>query len=167
MYGVDEDKAWAGRYAKPRSAVMNERLVSIAAIAVLGGCATAPPSADQIVRDVALNQTVRLADRAVTPTSVVEDSRCPRGVQCIQAGTVRIAAVIADPGTERTMVLTLGVPARLDGGWVNLVRTCPYPVHGARLNAEDYSFRLSLKRGEKPALVDPPDCPEPRSISDR
>src|SRR4051812_8897243 len=37
---------------------------------------------------LALGQKASFADVSITPLAIVGDSRCPQGVQCIQAGTV-------------------------------------------------------------------------------
>ena len=38
-----------------------------------------------------LGETVRLGRLAITPLQVVEDSRCPVGVQCVWAGRLRLS----------------------------------------------------------------------------
>lgn len=48
------------------------------------------------------------ADVAITPLAVVEDSRCPVDVFCIQAGRLVITAQIDHPGGSTTRTLTLG-----------------------------------------------------------
>src|SRR5687768_9047447 len=103
-------------------------LLSLFAVA---GCATGAPGREtSVTREVRVNQPARLSGLEVTPISVTEDSRCPSGVQCTQAGTIRIAARISDGAGGRNFALTLGVPIRIEGGWTSLVQACPYPTHG-------------------------------------
>jgi hypothetical protein len=80
-------------------------------------------------RVVAMGEPAHYAGLSLTPLAVVEDSRCPAGVQCIQAGTVRITTqVIAGPVSELT-VLRLGVPTPVAGGRAaTLVGFCPTPT---------------------------------------
>src|SRR5687768_2203084 len=108
-----------------------------AVLAALAACVSpgAAESSDTVSRNVRLLETARLGAFAVTPTKVVEDSRCAVGVQCIQAGTVRIEARFRTGADERHGVLALGVPVDLDGAWVSLTRVCPYPVHGSPIRA--------------------------------
>jgi hypothetical protein len=139
---------------------MTLRLLLICPL-LLPACATTTPRADEdpAVREVRLNATARLGPIAVTPEAIAEDSRCPQGVQCIQAGTVRVEAQIVDRAGSRTAILPLAVPVRLAGGWVSLVQACPYPVHPARIRAEDYRLRLMLTLREAPPLIDAGACP--------
>ena len=125
----------------------------------VAGCVTAAPDPDgSVTRQVRLNETARLSGLEVTPISVTEDSRCPRGVQCIQAGTVRLAARVSDRAGGRTLALTLGVPVRLQGGWTSLVQACPYPVHSSPIRPGDYRFTLMLTTAESPPLIDAGGC---------
>ncbi len=55
-----------------------------------------------------LNQKVNGYSEMITPTSILEDSRCPKGVQCIQAGTVRISLKLENTVGTTTSVIQLG-----------------------------------------------------------
>ena len=103
-------------------------------------------------------ETARLAAVDVTPIAVVEDSRCPIGVQCIQAGTVRIRARVTQNGGTRDVTLSLGEPLVVEGGELSLVRVCPYPVYRSPIRPNDYrfSFRLDAGAAPEPEL---PACP--------
>jgi hypothetical protein len=46
---------------------------------------------------VRLGETAMVSPARVTPIEVLEDSRCPAGVQCVWAGRVRIAARVSRP----------------------------------------------------------------------
>lgn len=135
-------------------------LAFLCSLAALAGCATPIDEPDGlVVRTVRMSEAARLAGLEVTPTALIEDSRCPTGVQCIQAGTVRIEARILDPGGARSATLALGVPAALDSGWVSLVAACPHPVHGRRIAPGDYRFSLALTTRDSPPLIDAAPCP--------
>ncbi len=125
----------------------------------LSSCATsALPVQESVVREVRLNETARLGALQVTPVAIVEDSRCPTGVQCIQAGTMRIEARVVAPGSIRSAVLALGVPERAGSGWVSLVQACPLPVVGSPVRPGDYRFSLLLTTAQMPTLIDAPGC---------
>jgi len=57
-------------------------------ILTVTGCATDAPNVPQ--GPVRLGETFDVGGIRITPLAVLEDSRCPEGVQCIQAGTVRV-----------------------------------------------------------------------------
>ena len=137
---------------------MRHSLALLGVLIALSGCATVAGDDGDSVSEVFLGHTARLGPLAVTPMTIVEDSRCPTGVQCIQAGTVRLQARIIDLGPDRSTILDLGVPQPLNGGWVSLARVCPYPVHGGTRPPRDYRFLLVLSRSENPSIVDVPGC---------
>ena len=87
------------------------RMQVLAAAAVLvAGCATASGAAD---RTATLGESFRLArgesvaveELAIRFATVVEDSRCPLGVQCIRAGEAKIQLALRAGGERRTVVL--------------------------------------------------------------
>ena len=58
-------------------------------LACAAGQATPPPASTPNV-SARLGETVRLGALTITPLQVVEDSRCPAGVQCVWAGRLRL-----------------------------------------------------------------------------
>ena len=138
---------------------MMQRFAFLLSLFAIAGCATSALGPEtSVTREVSLNETARLAGLEVTPLSVTEDSRCPSGVQCIQAGTIRIAVRISGGAGGRTLGLTLGVPIRLEGGWTSLIQACPYPVHGRPTRPDDYLFTLMLSTTDSPPLIDAVGC---------
>ena len=138
---------------------MRRSLVTLFAFIALAGCVTAADPGDRALAEVQLMDTARLAAIEVTPIAVVEDSRCPIGVQCIQAGTVRILARVTQNGGTRDMTLSLGEPLAVDSGRLTLVRVCPYPVYRSPIEPNDYRF--SLRQTDAAAAPEPevPACP--------
>lgn len=138
---------------------MFRNLLLSALLSLLAGCATpVADSSETAVRHVRLTETARLSSLAVTPTRLIEDSRCPTGVVCIQAGTVRVEAQVSDGLGPRTFILPLGVPVELDGGWAKLVRVCPYPVHGSPIRTNDYLFSIAMTTLGVPQVAVSSDC---------
>lgn len=87
------------------------RMQVLAAAAVLvAGCATASGAAD---RTAPLGESFRLprgesaevGGLSVRFAQVVEDSRCPLGVQCIRAGEAKIQLALRTSDQRRTVVL--------------------------------------------------------------
>jgi hypothetical protein len=131
------------------------RLVALLAPGFLAaGCAAgadkgpaAPVGPETGLATVALDQRGEIGGVAVTPLRIEEDSRCPSGVQCIQAGTVRVAVRIEQGGGQREAVLTLAEPLRLaDGRELTLAAVCPYPRHPGRIGAASYRFTFAFDR---------------------
>jgi hypothetical protein len=118
------------------------RHMTMAMLALLAGC-TAPAAAPEAPAavpeapageavapgavEVRLGGTARLGDLEVRPIAVVEDSRCPRDVECVWAGRLRLRAAVSGVGETE---LILGQPFALPGGGsLILVAAMPAPVH--------------------------------------
>lgn len=54
----------------------------------------------------------------ITPIAVIEDSRCPSGVICIQAGRLVIEALVEHSGVEQVRTVELGGTMLVPGGTV-------------------------------------------------
>jgi hypothetical protein len=80
---------------------------------------------------------------------VVDDSRCPKGVQCVWEGDATIELrVTPNQGEPETVQLHLNVPTAKNvvlGGWrLVLDRLDPYPENGRSIDARDYRAVISL-----------------------
>jgi hypothetical protein len=115
------------------------------ALAMLGGCTTPLGYADDTRRIVALGQSVDLGLVTVRPLDVAEDSRCPAGVECIQAGRLVLRAEVAPPSTGRERMLTLGEPLAVAGGILLLEKATPLPGPGVPVDARAYRFTLHFQ----------------------
>lgn len=90
--------------------------------------------------------SVRKTDAMFTFTSIVNDSRCPTGMNCVRAGEVKFLITLAD-GTTRTVEL----PAQsriqpsfsIPSGSVKVLGLTPYPVFDEKTEQGDY--RLSVQ----------------------
>ena len=121
---------------------------------MLAGCAAAGrPRPVPSAANTRLGQRVAVGGVAVTPRRVEEDSRCPLGVQCVQAGIVRLTAVVREQGIRRERILALGEPLRLGRGWLTLCAVQPYPARPGPIVPAAYRFRFAFAAGG------PPDCP--------
>ena len=111
--------------------------------AVTGGTAIqAQGTASSARVSARLGGSVAALGTTIEPLSVVEDSRCPQGVQCIQAGTVRVRVRVA--GMEQ--VLPLGGSVTTSGATVTLIAVTPYPQAGSAVSEADYAFAFSVAR---------------------
>jgi hypothetical protein len=124
---------------------------AVGSCAVAGAPAAAPAAPADGLAILALEQRAELGGVALTPLRVEEESRCPTGVQCIQAGTVRVAVRIEESAGSRDAVLTLGEPFGLGGGRrLTLAAACPYPRHPGAIVPAAYRFTFAFARGGTP-----------------
>lgn len=80
----------------------------------------------------------------VTPLALVEDSRCPANANCIQAGTVRVRALVQG-STSQEVVLTLGKPQIVLGKEILLTNVSPERTQDQVITFEEYHFTFSVK----------------------
>lgn len=92
-------------------------------------------------------------DLVLTPTEVLEDSRCPVDVQCIQKGTVRLSVNVTSNGTKSTQVLTEGQPLHLNGINITLVSVTPNKHAASSISSSEYRFTLTVEKGSAPVAA--------------
>ncbi|MBX4209443.1 hypothetical protein KW799_02025 [Candidatus Parcubacteria bacterium] len=81
----------------------------------------------------------------IRPLSVAEDSRCGAGVQCIQAGTVRVV-VRSDlgAGSSRQDTVALGSTTPVSTFTISLISVEPSAKAGAKIADKDYRFTFEV-----------------------
>ncbi len=121
-------------------------------------CAAGPRAADVVEAtlgqsfELKAGQTASIRSEKITLTfvAVPEDSRCPKGEQCIVAGNARVLVeVAAGSNAPERIELDLGrgeAEAVVGGIAVTLLGLEPYPVSGRTIRLEDYLASLSLRR---------------------
>ena len=110
------------------------------------GIRTPTPSPQSVSVSGKIGETFSGLDVSLTPLSVVEDSRCPVDVVCIQAGTVRVKTrIISGLGTS-DMTLTLGTPITTEAEEVTLVSVSPAPYSTVTISPNAYVFTFSIKK---------------------
>ena len=135
-------------------------LVATAAGAALAACVRAPdppepPPIFGVGSTAALGETVATGSVTLTPLRILEDSRCPASVQCVRAGTVRLAVRADAQGRSREIVLPLDEPQQVwPGTWVLLAAVCPHPLSPGQIPTEAYRFTFSLGLGAPPPPYD-------------
>ncbi len=89
-------------------------------------------------------------DLVLTFLAVLQDSRCPKGEQCIVAGKARVSLEAAPrDGAAVTFELdTTGESGETDGlaFRIELHGLAPYPVSGRPTSPHDYLVKLSVHR---------------------
>jgi hypothetical protein len=82
----------------------------------------------------------------LTPTEVLQDSRCAVGLQCVQAGTVVLAVNASSDSGVDVIQLPLGTPIVQDGLTTTLTSVSPAPTAGGKISPGDYSFTLNIQQ---------------------
>lgn len=95
---------------------------------------------------IGLKKTATLLGLKITPLEVLEDSRCPVDVVCIQAGTVRVkTALETDLGTS-SQIFKLGEKVATEVGEVTLIKVYPEPESGKGAESTSYIFYFQIKK---------------------
>jgi hypothetical protein len=110
---------------------------------------SAVPDGMSEVIDVKLNESKKAFGVNINPVSVEEDSRCPADVQCIQAGTVRVQAMVTARGETTTQPVTfeLNVPMTVGLDQVTLVAVEPQTHSDSQIAEGDYVFSFAITKG--------------------
>lgn len=116
--------------------------VSLAGCAAAGAVARAP-----IEGPVRLGEMAAVDGPKVRPDRVIEDSRCPADLQCIQAGRLIVRATVLGGGWSRELDLTLGVPAPVADGMLTLVDATPVPLSREAVPASAARFTFKFQGG--------------------
>ena len=82
---------------------------------------------------------------------LIEDSRCPANVQCIQAGNATIKVLVSKPNSDAPVTLELNTNLGAKGGVfanyvINLVKLTPTPAANVRLNRNAYTATFTIHR---------------------
>jgi hypothetical protein len=82
--------------------------------------------------------------------SVIEDSRCPPDVQCIQAGNARVKVKVSKPGSKPLVFevnTNLGEKGAVYEGYaIYLTKLSPVPETTARMSQNTYKATFSVSR---------------------
>lgn len=109
------------------------------------------PYAAEMTVSARLGEEAKTLGVSITPLAVLEDSRCPIDVQCIQAGTVRLSLHVKSAVAEDTLELGLGSAISSERERVVFIDAVPPPRAGENIGDEEYVFRFvisTLEGGE-------------------
>ncbi|KAA8921395.1 hypothetical protein GIY21_20320 [Xanthomonas sontii] len=120
-----------------------EALAALTAIS-LAGCAAGGPVASRAIEGpVRLGEIAAVDGPRVRPDRVIEDSRCPADVQCIQAGRLVVRATVLGGGWSKEIDLTLGTPVPVADGMLTLTDATPMPIIGeSAASAARFTFKF-------------------------
>ena len=125
---------------------MKPLLLSPLAALALSGCITYQNRSDGITR-LRIDETGSVDGPRVTPLTVLEDSRCPVGTQCVWAGRVKVSVRIdTGPGSE-LREMTLGESQPVADGKLTLVETLPEKKANQNIYPDEYRFGFKFAGG--------------------
>lgn len=116
-------------------------------LALLAGCASVTAPDKPIEGPVALGQTAYVGGPAVTPLAVLEDSRCPKGVQCVWAGQVRVKVRVTGGSWSKELELNNREGVPVADGELRLIAVTPERVKDRSFPARDYRFTFRFDGG--------------------
>ncbi len=89
-------------------------------------------------------------DLVLTFVGVPQDSRCPKGEQCITAGKAIVTLEVAPrDGAAVTLELDTSVESgemEVSGFQIGFLGLAPFPVSGRPISPQDYLLKLSVHR---------------------
>lgn len=132
---------------------MKSGLVHIAALIFIStlpaiGTTQRPRQGGQVVVPYGRLRVERSSGVSVRFLKVVEDSRCPKGVNCVWAGAVTIKIQVAKAG-KTSKILELSTlkdreTANFEGKRITLIRVTPYPEAGKKIEPGSYVLTLKI-----------------------
>lgn len=107
---------------------------------------TTPVSTTSVLLKADMNQKVTGVGVSLTPLKILEDSRCPSDVQCIQAGTVRVQVRLTSASGTATQEFKLGQAVTTETQIITLTEVLPAKKSTVTLKASDYVFTFEIKK---------------------
>lgn len=123
------------------------RILTALPLALLAGCVTLPGGHSLDPANARIGEAVYVDGPIVKPVEVIEDSRCPKGVQCVWAGRVRIKALWMRADGPREFILSTEALTPIADGAIALSNIRPERGKSGRIDADDYRFTLSFAGG--------------------
>lgn len=122
-------------------------------IALLSGCSGALKASLDSGFTLFVGRTARITSESmeIKFISVTEDSRCPTGVECIQAGQVSCDVEITKDGSKSRVLLTQtgltdGPGEYIYQGYRIVFEVSPYPEAGKEIAKSDYLLWLTVNK---------------------
>lgn len=94
--------------------------------------------------EIGMNTPLVSNNVMISAAKVIEDSRCPSDVQCIQAGTVRVLLNTDTAAGTSTIEMALGETRTVGDFTFSLDGVKPYPVSTKKISPADYKFTFGL-----------------------
>lgn len=98
------------------------------------------------ITTLTVGETAHFQDVSLTLLGVSNESRCPAGVQCIWAGTVKAnVRIISGMGTS-TQTIELGKSATTEAEKIEVTAVNPYPAKGKQIAQQEYRVTFNVTK---------------------
>lgn len=108
---------------------------------------TTVPALLPVAGDITLGvgQMGKIGDLSIAWNEPIQDSRCPKSVQCIWAGEVKVSVALEDGPINKTIRMSLNKPASLfNGHEVSVTAVQPYPTASRKISTKDYQITFHV-----------------------
>lgn len=109
-------------------------------------CPTPVATSTSVQIDVKIGQMTKVFTDSFTVLEIVEDSRCPVDVQCIQAGTVRLNMQIVSGMGTSTKVINFGETVTTESESITFTKVLPIKKSTVTTRPSDYVFTFEVKK---------------------
>jgi hypothetical protein len=153
---------WQTRRALPSSDLSREKemkhtIITLILALILSGQVAHSASLPNVVslgQEFTLTPGKRVSVRGtklkIRFVSVIEDSRCPKGVQCVWQGNAKVSFELSGINRKRSIIrLNTGIEPKerqYSGYTVRLVKLTPEPKSGEKINPREYEATLVVSR---------------------
>jgi hypothetical protein len=107
---------------------------------------TEPASGTKVVVTAKLGEQVEALGETITPVKVLDDSRCPRDVQCVWAGTLHLDATVRSGMGLGRLTFELGKTSTTEVNSITLISVTPSPMSTTVIGERDYEFTFEVIR---------------------
>ena len=125
-------------------------------ITIIGYSQEKPVASPMIVVKIPLGETISLENHTLNFVKVIEDSRCPKGVNCFWAGRAKILIEISSENKEIIQKeIIFGKANQGESNDLELFKSSekiinayqlnPYPVYGITNDTNDYVLLLKVE----------------------
>ena len=121
------------------------RVLPLLLLTGLSSCASPAPLFKPTEAVSTLGEMVELGSVRITPLGIVQDSRCPKDVQCIQQGTVELKTKIESTWAgDIEKVFRLSRIYLTQGECLQLAQVEPEASVGVPISPDEYRFHFHI-----------------------
>ena len=104
-----------------------------------------------------LGQSAKFKDLSIELVRIYDDSRCPEGVTCIWAGTVKAELAIVSAMGKSTTSVELDKTITTESEMISLLSVTPYPKQGGIITSGQYQATFEVTK--RASSSTPPPAP--------
>ena len=93
-----------------------------------------------------IGQKVTLNDVSITPIKVSYDSRCPKDVKCIQAGSLDLSVLLEKGNLSQSLIITSGKSVVFGNRTITLKNVTPSRLSTKAILEADYRFVFTVTK---------------------